>query len=63
VIDISDIHMDPSKIETVKSEAPKSAIEIRQFLGLAGYYRRFIENFLKIALPLNMLTQKDKSYE
>ncbi|GJW36417.1 putative reverse transcriptase domain-containing protein [Tanacetum coccineum] len=35
---------------------------IRQFLGLAGYYRRFIENFSKIAKPLTLLTQKNKTY-
>jgi hypothetical protein len=56
--------VDPSKIEAVKKwEIPKSATEIRQFLGLAGYYRRFIENFSKIAQPLTMLTQKDKPYQ
>jgi hypothetical protein len=64
VIHISGIHVDPSKIDDVKKwEAPKSATEIRQFLGLTGYYRRFIENFSKIAQPLTKLTQKDKPYE
>nr|GFA24105.1 retrotransposon protein, putative, Ty3-gypsy subclass [Tanacetum cinerariifolium] len=44
------IHVDPAKIGSVKDWAsPKSATKIRQFLGLAGYYRRFIEGFLKIA--------------
>jgi hypothetical protein len=57
VIDQSGIHVDPSKIDAVKKwNAPKSATEIRQFLGLAGYYRRFIENFSKIAKPLTKLT-------
>ncbi|GJR76883.1 putative reverse transcriptase domain-containing protein [Tanacetum coccineum] len=47
------IHMDPAKIESIKDWAsPKSPIEIRQFLGLAGYYRRFIEGFSKIAKPM-----------
>nr|GEV57972.1 hypothetical protein [Tanacetum cinerariifolium] len=50
---------DPSKIEAVKSwEAPITPSEVRSFLGLAGYYRRFIENFSKIAKPLIVLTQK-----
>ena len=39
-------------------EVPKTPSEIRSFLGLAGYYRRFIENFSKIALPLTRLTKK-----
>ncbi|KAJ9556371.1 hypothetical protein OSB04_010985 [Centaurea solstitialis] len=55
------IHVDPAKIEAIKKwEAPKTPTEIRQFLGLAGYYRRFIANFSKIAQPLTTLTQKDK---
>ncbi|GJV06002.1 zinc finger, CCHC-type containing protein [Tanacetum coccineum] len=50
---------DPSKIESIKDWAsPKSPTEIRQFLGLAGYYRRFIEGFSKIAKPMTKLTQK-----
>ncbi|GKE58231.1 putative reverse transcriptase domain-containing protein [Tanacetum coccineum] len=50
VIDSQDIHMDPAKIKSIKDWAsPKTTIEIRQFLGLAGYYRRFIEGFSKIA--------------
>ena len=42
---------------------PETPTEIRQFLGLAGYYRRFIENFSKIAQPLTLLTQKDRRFE
>ncbi|GJZ25198.1 putative reverse transcriptase domain-containing protein [Tanacetum coccineum] len=42
--------------------SPTTPTEIRQFLGLAGYYRRFIEGFLKIAKPLTELTQKNKKY-
>ncbi|GKF17365.1 hypothetical protein Tco_0062283, partial [Tanacetum coccineum] len=46
VIDNKGIHVDPAKIESVKDWAsPKTPTEIRQFLGLAGYYRRFIEGF------------------
>ncbi|KAJ9565709.1 hypothetical protein OSB04_001675 [Centaurea solstitialis] len=45
-----------------KCEAPKTPTEIRQFLGLAGYHRRFIANSSKIAQPLSMLTQKDKKF-
>ncbi|GKF90896.1 putative reverse transcriptase domain-containing protein, partial [Tanacetum coccineum] len=53
------IHVDPTKIKSIKDWAsPKSPTEIRQFLGLAGYYRRFIEGFSKIAKPMTKLTQK-----
>ncbi|KAI3691369.1 hypothetical protein L2E82_49718 [Cichorium intybus] len=57
------IQVDPAKIEAIKKwEAPRTPTEIRQFLGLAGYYRRFIENFSKIAQPLTALTQKDRKF-
>ncbi|GKF83717.1 putative reverse transcriptase domain-containing protein, partial [Tanacetum coccineum] len=59
VIDSEGIHVDPAKIESIKDWAsPKSPMEIFQFLGLAGYYRRFIEGFLKIPKPMTKLTQK-----
>nr|GEX89239.1 retrotransposon protein, putative, Ty3-gypsy subclass [Tanacetum cinerariifolium] len=59
VIDSQGIHVDPAKIESVKDWAsPKSPTDIRQFLGLAGYYRRFIEGFSKMAKPITKLTQK-----
>nr|GEY69609.1 putative reverse transcriptase domain-containing protein [Tanacetum cinerariifolium] len=57
VIDSRGIYVDPAKIESVKDWAsPKTLTEIRQFLGLAGYYRRFIEGFSKIAKPMTKLT-------
>ncbi|GJS88239.1 putative reverse transcriptase domain-containing protein [Tanacetum coccineum] len=59
VIDSDGIHVDPAKIESIKFWASlKSPTEIRQFLGLTGYYRRFIEGFSKIAKPMTKLTQK-----
>nr|GEY69951.1 putative reverse transcriptase domain-containing protein [Tanacetum cinerariifolium] len=59
VIDSQGIHVDPAKIESVKDWAsPKSPTKIRQFLGLSGYYRTFIEGFSKIAKPMTKLTQK-----
>ncbi|GKA79924.1 putative nucleotidyltransferase, ribonuclease H [Tanacetum coccineum] len=64
VIDSSGIHMDPAKIEAVKNWAsPTTPLEIRQFLGLAGYYRRFIEGFSKIANPMTELTQKNQKFD
>ncbi|GKD97172.1 putative reverse transcriptase domain-containing protein [Tanacetum coccineum] len=63
VIDSQGIYVDPAKIEAVKNWAsPTTPTEIRQFLGLVGYYQRFIESFLKIAKPLTELTQKNKKY-
>nr|GEX63029.1 reverse transcriptase domain-containing protein [Tanacetum cinerariifolium] len=57
------IHVDPVKIKAIKDwESPKTPIEIRQFLGLAGYYRRFIERFSKIARPMTKLTQKSMKF-
>nr|GEY26738.1 putative reverse transcriptase domain-containing protein [Tanacetum cinerariifolium] len=64
VIDNQGINVDPAKIESIKDWAyPKSPTEIRQFLGLAGYYRRFIEGFSKIAKPMTKLTQKKVKFE
>ncbi|GJR07437.1 putative reverse transcriptase domain-containing protein [Tanacetum coccineum] len=64
VIDSRGIHVDPAKIESIKDWAsPKIPKEIRQFLGLAGYYRRFIEGFSKIAKSMTKLTQKGIKFD
>ncbi|GKD95260.1 putative nucleotidyltransferase, ribonuclease H [Tanacetum coccineum] len=64
VIDRNGVHVDPAKIEAIRNwTAPTTPTEVRQFLGLAGYYRRFIEGFSMISKPLTKLTQKDKKYE
>ncbi|GJW65680.1 putative reverse transcriptase domain-containing protein [Tanacetum coccineum] len=64
VVNRSGTHVDPSKIEAVKNwKAPTTPLEVRSFLGLAGYYRRFIMNFSKIAKPLTSLTQKNQKIE
>ncbi|KAD3640682.1 hypothetical protein E3N88_29905 [Mikania micrantha] len=63
VINSNGIHVDPAKIEAIKNwDVPTTPTEIRSFLGLAGYYRRFISNFSKIALPLTKLTQKSEPF-
>ncbi|GJY06516.1 putative reverse transcriptase domain-containing protein [Tanacetum coccineum] len=58
------IHVDPAKIESAKDWAlSKTPTEIRLFLGLAGYYRRFIEGFSKIARHMTKLTQKSVKFD
>jgi len=60
VISAHGIAVDPTKEDVVvKWESPKSTMEIRSFVGLVGYYRRFIEGFSKIVAPLTQLTRKD----
>nr|GEX03451.1 putative reverse transcriptase domain-containing protein [Tanacetum cinerariifolium] len=63
LIDTQGFHVNPAKIEAVKNwESPTTPTEIRQFLGLPGYYHRFIKDFSKIAKSLTILTQKDKKF-
>ena len=60
----SGVSVDPEKVEVVMSwERPKSVFEIHSFLGLAGYYRRFIEDFSLLAAPMTRLTWKEVKYE
>nr|GEY37204.1 putative reverse transcriptase domain, ribonuclease H-like domain, aspartic peptidase domain protein [Tanacetum cinerariifolium] len=64
VIDSRGIHVDLAKIEFIKDwSSPKTPTEIRQFLGLAGYYRRFIEGFSKISKSMTKLTQKGIKFD
>ncbi|GKF69789.1 putative reverse transcriptase domain-containing protein, partial [Tanacetum coccineum] len=64
VVNGNGIHVDPSKIEALKNwKAPRTPTEVRSFLGWAGYYRRFIENFSKISKSLTILTQKSKTFD
>ena len=59
VVSVYGIHVDPHKVEAVANwEQPTMMTEVRCFLGLVGYYRRFIEGFSKIAGPLHCLTRK-----
>ena len=58
------VEVDPKKIESVKNwPRPLTRIHIRNFLGLAIYYRRFIEGFSSIADPLTTLTKKKAKFE
>nr|GEX59273.1 putative reverse transcriptase domain-containing protein [Tanacetum cinerariifolium] len=64
VIDSRGIHVDPANIKSIKDwGSPKTPTEICQFLGLPGYYQRFIEGFLKIAKSMMKLTQKGIKFD
>jgi hypothetical protein len=57
------IAVDPGKVEAVVNwERSSNAHEVRSFLGLAGYYRRFIEGFSRLAAPLTKLTRKNEKF-
>ena len=60
----SGVSVDPNKVEVVMSrERSKSVFDIRSFLGLAGYYKRFIEDFSQLTVPMTRLTRKKVNFE
>jgi len=60
VIGPNEIEMKKDKVDGVLSwPEPKNIKDIRKFLGLINYYRRFIKDFAQVARPMNMLTRKD----
>ncbi|XP_070664585.1 uncharacterized protein [Malus domestica] len=64
VVSAQGIQVDPQKITAVENwEQPRTITEVRSFLGLAGYYRRFVQDFSMIALPLTKLTRKDVKFD
>ena len=63
VVSALGVSVDPEKVEAVMSwERPKSVFEIRSFLGLAGYYMSFIEDFSRLAAPMTKLTRKEVKF-
>ena len=63
VVSEQGVVVDPAKIEVVmKWEPPKNVTEVCSLLGLAGYYRRFVEGFSKLAMPMNRLTKKGEKF-
>ena len=64
VVSASGVSVDQEKVEAVLSwERPNSVFEIRIFLGLAGYYRRFIDDFSRLATPMTRLTRKEVKFD
>ena len=60
VVSKEGIALDPAKVVAVQDwKIPRNATEVRSFLGLAGYYRKFIKDFAKISAPLTRLTKKN----
>nr|GFC94218.1 putative reverse transcriptase domain-containing protein [Tanacetum cinerariifolium] len=63
IVSAKGITMDPAKVEAItKWPRPTSVTEVRSFLGLAGYYRRFVEGFSRLALPLTKLMHKGEKF-
>ena len=59
IVSSEGISVDPAKIEAIQNwKQPENVHDIRSFLGLAGYYRRFVKDFSRVALPLTTLTRK-----
>jgi hypothetical protein len=64
IISAGGVSVDPSKITSIlERKAPTNPTEVRAFLRLAGYYRKFVEGFSSIARPMTQLLKKDKKFE
>ena len=64
IISEEGIVVDPEKVEAIREwSTPRNVAEVRSFMGLAGYYRRFIARFSKIAHPITSLQRKEKRFQ
>ncbi|KAL0537617.1 hypothetical protein IC582_026600 [Cucumis melo] len=64
IVSAKGVSVDPQKVEAIVNwERPTSATEVRSCLGFKGYYRRFIEDFARLALPFTALTRKNAKFE
>jgi len=64
IIGSNGVEMEKEKVDGVLSwPEPKNVKDVRKFLGLANYYRRFIKNFTQVAKPMNVLTRKDVKWQ
>lgn len=64
VISVEGISVDPAKIEVIVDwPTPQNVLEVRSFMGLAGYYRKYVEGFSRIAAPITSLQKKEKRFE
>jgi hypothetical protein len=64
IISEEGIFVDPEKVEAIREWlAPRNVVEVRSFIGLVGYYRRFIAGFSKIAHPITSLQRKEKKFQ
>ena len=63
IISEEGIDVDPEKVEAIREwSAPRTVAEFRSFMGLEGYYRRFIEGFSKLSHPITSLQRKEKKF-
>ncbi|XP_048611541.1 uncharacterized mitochondrial protein AtMg00860-like [Brassica napus] len=63
IVSDQSVSADPEKIKSIRDRPqPKNATEVRSFLGLAGYYRKFVKGFTSLAQPITQLTGKDVKF-
>ena len=64
IIDQDGVHMDPEKIKVIRGWPPPTTVhEVRQFIGLCGFYQQFVEGFQAVAAPLTAMCQADFEWE